>query len=209
MTERLSRTVHSSSRVALIGGIVSLFIAAPLAAAPKYICHSRYAGPCFEGQPALNLAASLAAAGGGPAHFSTKRALVALAGTKVATAEVTKLTKQYGSAKVASWQKVFDFVVVDAVRVATKAGVKLPSASVQGKALAAALVANGVDNNTFYIELLLDKIVSHRIHESVMEDIDTHFGPTADADYHRISNQAMYDLAHALGAKHVKLCVFH
>jgi hypothetical protein len=42
-----------------------------------------------------------------------------------------------------------------------------------------------------------------------MDDIDLRFGPAANRDYHRISNQAMYDLAHALGAKRVKLCAFH
>jgi hypothetical protein len=56
---------------------------------------------------------------------------------------------------------------------------------------------------------MLDKAISHNIHERVMDDIDRKFGLTADADYHRISNQAMYDLAHALGAKSVKLAGFH
>ncbi|MBV9868757.1 MAG: hypothetical protein JO316_25650 [Abitibacteriaceae bacterium] len=179
------------------------------AAAQGYQCHSRYAGPCFPGQPALPVAASVVAAGGGPTHFSAAKALTAMSGAKVTQAEVAKLTKQYGAANVTTWLKVFDFVVADAVQVATKAGVKFPPGHLKGKALASTLVKTGLDHNTFYIELLLDKMVSHRVHEKVMDDIDTHFGPTADAQYHRISNQAMYDLAHALGAKQVKLCTFH
>jgi hypothetical protein len=42
-----------------------------------------------------------------------------------------------------------------------------------------------------------------------MDDIDKKFGGAADADYHKISNQLFYDLAHALGAKTVKLNRFH
>ena len=42
-----------------------------------------------------------------------------------------------------------------------------------------------------------------------MNDIDKKFGVEADMDYHRITNQAMVDLAHALGKKDVKLPDLH
>jgi hypothetical protein len=178
-------------------------------AAPEHSCYSRYAGPCFQGQPALKLTASLVAAGGGSTHFSSAKALTAMVGAKMAKAEVAKLSKQYGHDKTASWLAVFDFTVRDALRIARQGGVKLPHGSLKGKALAAALVKTGLNQKTFYIEFLLDKIVSHRIHEKVMDDIDGRFGGYADANYHRISNQAMYDLAYALGYQSVKLCKFH
>ena len=173
-------------------------------------CHSRYGGPCYPGAPALAVTSALVAAGGGAGHYSTAKALTSMVGPKLVQAEVAKLTGQYGKDKVGSWLKVGDFAVDDALTIATKAGVKLPKPTLKGKALASALVQAGVGkDNAFYVELLLDKAVSHKIHDQVMDDIDKKYGGTTDAQYHRISNQAFVDLAHALGVKNVKLSSFH
>jgi hypothetical protein len=56
---------------------------------------------------------------------------------------------------------------------------------------------------------MLDKLVSHAVHEAVMVDIDKKFGAAADGNYHRIADQAHYDLAQALGATSVKLASYH
>lgn len=170
---------------------------------------SRYGGPVYKGAPALAVTASLVAAGGGPSKFSAATALNAIAGPKIAKAEVAKLTKQYGAARVGKWIAVFDFAVADALKLATAAKVKLPAPTLKGAALGAALVDAGLDKDTFYVEFMLDKALSHSIHDQVMDDIDAKFGAQADADYHRITNQAMVDLAHALGKKNVKLASFH
>ncbi len=171
--------------------------------------HGRYGGSSYAGKPALTVTASLVKAGGG-AHFSTATALTSMVGAKLVKAEVAKLTKQYGAAKVASWLQVGDYAVKDSLRIATKAGVKLPAANLSGKQLASTLVKAGLEKDgTFNIELMLDKAVTHAIHEKTMDDIDHKFGGTADANYHKISNQAFYDLAQALGAKSVKLSKFH
>jgi hypothetical protein len=133
-----------------------------------------------------------------------------MVGPKLVNAEVGKLTKQYGAAKVKSWLTVFDYAVDDALGIATKAGVKLPKGNLAGKQLAATLVKAGLDKDgTFYVEYMLDKAVSHKIHVAVMDDIDKKYGAAADSNYHAVTNQAMYDLAHALGAKNVKLAPFH
>ncbi len=42
-----------------------------------------------------------------------------------------------------------------------------------------------------------------------MVSIDDQYGAKADANYHRIADQAHYDLAQALGAKTVKLAACH
>ena len=63
---------------------------------------SRYGGPVYSGAPALAVTASLVKAGGGPAHYSTAKALTSMVGGKLVTAEVGKLTKQYGKASVGS-----------------------------------------------------------------------------------------------------------
>jgi len=172
--------------------------------------HGRYGGTGYAGKPALAVTASLVQAGGGPAKYSTAKALTSMVGAKLVQAEVAKLTKQYGSKKVASFLQVGDYAVTDSLRIATKAGVKLPKPTLKGKQLASTLVTAGLEKDgTFNVELMLDKAVTHGIHEQAMDDIDKKFGAAADANYHKVSNQAFYDIAHALGVKTVKLSKFH
>jgi hypothetical protein len=166
-------------------------------------------GVSYKGAPDLQGAISLVVAGGAPGHFSIVKALTALAGAKTANAEVAKLTKQYGAKNVASFVAVQNFAVNDAVAVATKAGVKFPSPAVHGTALAVRVVKLGLVDGTYYEGVQLDHLVTNAIHETVMGHIDGKFGVAADANYHRIANQAHYDLAQALGAKTVKLAAFH
>jgi hypothetical protein len=189
----------------------AVFAAFPASAAMEAGgCVSRYGGPCYQGKPALTVTSSLLKAGGGAGHFSTVKALTAMVGPRLVKAETAKLTKQYGKARVARWVKLGDYAVADAVRIATKAGVKLPKPTLSGKPLASALVNAGLDtHSTFYIEFLLDKALSHKIHDQLMDDMDKKFGATADADYHRISTQAFADVAHALGRKTVRVAAFH
>ncbi|HEY0382782.1 MAG TPA: hypothetical protein VGC72_11320 [Candidatus Elarobacter sp.] len=166
-------------------------------------------GVTYKGAPDLQAAISLVTAGGAPGHFSIVKALTALAGAKTANAEVAKLTKQYGAANVASFVAVQNFAVNDAVAVATAAGVKFPKPAVHGTALAVRVVKLGLVNGAYYEGTQLDHLVTNGIHETVMGHIDGKFGVAADANYHRIANQAHYDLAQALGAKTVKLAAYH
>jgi hypothetical protein len=166
-------------------------------------------GVPYKGAPDLQAAISLVTAGGAPGHFSIVQAITALAGAKTANAEVAKLTKQYGAAKVASFVAVQNFAVNDAVAIATKAGVKFPSPTVHGTALAVRVTKLGLFNGTYYEGVMLDHLVTNGIHESVMGHIDGKFGAAADGNYHRIADQAHYDLAQALGAKTVKLAAYH
>jgi len=170
----------------------------------------RYAGPVYTGAPMLKTTVSAVMAGGGPGKFSTAKAITALAGKKGTDAEVKKLTKQYGADKVSDFLKVNDFAIEDAVKIALAAGVKLPKGNLKGKALGMELVKLGLDkDNTYYVEYMLDKLVTHDIHLKVMDDIDAKFGQAADANYHKIANQAYYDYAHLIGMKKVKLASFH
>ncbi len=176
----------------------------------KTMAMSRYGGPVYTGAPALAVTAALVQAGGGAASYSTATALTSMVGAPTVTAEVNKLTTQYGADKVKSWLTVFDFAVDDALTIATKAGVTLPAPTLSGKDLAVALVNAGTDKkNVFYTEYMLDHAVSHDIHVQVMNDIDAKYGADADTNYHTITNQAMVDVAHALGAKKVKVAKMH
>lgn len=166
-------------------------------------------GVTYKGAPDLPATISLVTAGGAPGHFSIVKALTALAGAKTANAEVAKLTKQYGAKSVASFVAVQNFAVDDAVKLATAAGVEFPSPSLHGAALAKRVVTLGLVDGTYYEGTQLDHLVTNQIHEVVMAHIDAKFGRAADANYHRVANQAHYDLAQALGATSVKLAAFH
>jgi hypothetical protein len=176
--------------------------------------HGRFGGPVYSGAPALTVTAALVKAGGGPASFSTAKALVSMLGADTVNAEVGKLTKQYGKDEVGTWLKTFDFAVADSLKIATAAGISLPDApsDLNGAKLAQTLVSAGTaSDGTFQIEFLLDKAVSHKIHVQVMNDIDADkdLGKLTDLHYHQISNQAFYDVAQALGMKSVKLADLH
>ena len=163
----------------------------------------------YNGAPDLLAASSLVAAGGAAEHFSIVAALRSLAGNKIANAELLKLTRQYGPGKVASFVKVQNFAVDEAVRDATTAGVTFPAPTLSGTVLAVRITKHGLQDGTYYEGAMLDKLVSHTIHEAVMDSIDAQYGAAADANYHRIADQAHYDLAQALGAKSVKLAAYH
>ena len=166
-------------------------------------------GTDYTGAPDLQAAISLVTAGGAPGSFSITTALANLAGPDVANAEVQKLTKQYGAPAVASFVEVQNFAVNDAVKIATAAGVKFPAPALKGKDLAVRIVQLGLVNGTYYEGTQLDHLVTHAIHEHVMNDIDAKYGAAADANYHKIADQAHYDLAQALGATSVGLAAFH
>lgn len=193
--------------------IVGIPVTALAASGFNYDVNNRYGGPSYDGQPALAVTAALVEAGGGAEKFSIATALTHMVGSSLTDAEVAKLTKQYGKPAVDQWIIGFNFSVQDALRLAIKAGVTLPEApaNLQGKKLAKALVKAGVDPKTgiFWAGLLYDNAISHKIHDQVMDDIDAKYGQTTDMTVHRITNQAMYDLAHALGDDSVKLAALH
>ncbi len=86
---------------------------------------------------------------------------------------------------------------------------KFPEPTLKGADLAKRVVTLGIVNGTYYEGTQLDHLVTHAIHEKVMGDIDAKYGVEADANYHKIADQAHYDLAQALGAKSVGLAAFH
>jgi hypothetical protein len=168
-------------------------------------------GPAYTGTPDLKTTSALVAAGGGAETWSTAKALTAMVGPTVVRTEVAKLQKQYGKANVASWLAVSDYSTRKAGAIATAQGVQFPEApaTLTGHKLAVALVTLGSGTGTFYNGTMLDHLVTHGIHSAVMDAIDVKYGTAADANYHRISNQAFVDMAHALGASSIKLASYH
>ncbi|MEO7217136.1 MAG: hypothetical protein ABI026_03010 [Gemmatimonadaceae bacterium] len=170
-----------------------------------------FGGPIYNGEPALGATAALVKAGGGAEHFSFATALVSMLGEKTVNAEVAKLTKQYGKKSVDDFVGGMTFAVKDGLKRATEKGVKLPAppADLHGAKLATALVQAGTVDGTFWSGYLFDKALSHPLHVQVMADIDAKSGHAADDNTHKVLNQAMYDVAQALGHKDVKLASLH
>jgi hypothetical protein len=166
---------------------------------------SRFSGPgVYTGAPALPVTLSMVIAGGGPSNFQTTTLVGTLAGAK-AGPEVASLTKKFGATKVGNFVNVFNFVVADTLKIVTEKKIVLPKTPSpdpkDGKALAAALWGAGQTGEGFNVEVMLDRAVSHGIHDQVMTDIDAKYGLAADADYHAVLNQAMHDLASVYGLK--------
>lgn len=171
-----------------------------------------FGGPVYDGAPALEVTAALVKAGGGAEHFVFATALVAMLGEKTVNAEVAKLNKQYGKKKVTQFLDGMTFAVNDGLKRATEAGVKLPAApaDLHGAELAKTLVIAGTtEDKTWWSGFLFDKALSHKIHMQVMADIEAKNGRAYDENIHRLLNQAMYDVAQALGHKDVKLATLH
>ena len=191
---------------ALTGIIDTMIVGGALASSGGIIDQpSRFSGPgVYSGAPALRVTLSMVEAGGGPAKFDSINLVKDLTGPKF-NAEVGKLTSQYGEQKVSNFLQVFDFVVDDALKIVAIKHVALPSSPSpdpkDGKALASALWDAGQTGHGFNVEVMLDRAVSHPIHDQVMSDIDKKFGIAADADYHAILNTAMHDLASAYNLK--------
>jgi hypothetical protein len=164
---------------------------------------ARFGGDVYCGAPQLTNTLALVAAGGGPKNFSTVTLFGVLAGDK-ASAEEAKLQQQFGKDEFAQFLKTFDFVIDDSLKIVTEKGVALPAKPdpdpTDGKALAAALYADGMDPKGGYsVEYMLDRLVSHPIHVQVMKDIDGKYGLAADGQYHVVLLQVMKDLKSVYG----------
>jgi len=196
------RTLGAVAAFALMAPVAAL-AASPMTGVTN--APSRFSGPgVYTGAPALPVTLSMVIAGGGPANFQTTTLVGVLAGPK-AGPEVASLTKKFGATKVGNFVKVFNFVVADTLKIVAAKHIALPKTPSpdpkNGKALAAALWGAGQTGHGFNVEVMLDRAVSHGIHDQVMTDIDAKYGLAADADYHAVLNQAMHDLASVYGLK--------
>lgn len=167
-----------------------------------------FGGPVYNGKPALAVTAALVKAGGGPSDFSFPKALVSMLGEKTVNAEVAKLTRQYGKKKVNDFINGMTFAVRNSLEVATKDGVKLPAApaDLRGVKLARTLVHAGTaPDGVWWSGWLFDNALSHPIHLVVMANIEGRYSRAYDRNIHQVLDQAMFDVAHALKVRGVKL----
>lgn len=201
----------------LLGLMAGPALAAPKAAQQPVAQHQNHAAmnmfgvEIYTGEPTLPVTVALIQAGGGADNFSFAKALVHMLGEETVNAEVAKLVKQYGEAEVNTFITGMDYAVNSAIRIVTEEGIELPApAELSGVELAKALVQAGtVSDGTWWSGYLFDVALSNPIHNKVMADINANVGYQEDLVTHKILNQAMYDVAQALGFKDVKLAKLH
>jgi len=151
-----------------------------------------YAGPID-----LPLAVSLVGAGGGPKHFSSFVLYKELTGPLQA-AETAKLTQEHGSAQVADTFAIFDYAIDDVLGILTASKVALPAPApppADAKALALALYAAGsTPSGKWDVGYMLEHMISHPVHHTIMRHIDTRFSRKQNAAFHVILSEMMHDL---------------
>lgn len=169
---------------------------AALLAAPA---SAGWKGPTtYTGTPDLTVTAELVAAGGGPAHFDSKKLVGVMAGTH-APAALAYLTQRYGATNVDAFFRTFTFAVNDSLRYATEKGIALPPAAApSGPVLTKHLFAAGtMPNGSYDVGYMLERLVSHPIHMWVMWDINKQpeLGRKTDETFHIVLTDAMHKLA--------------
>ena len=208
-----STTLFLAATMAVLstGPVLAEETVQPMDAQHEQSAINMFGGPVYTGEPALAVTAALVKAGGGAEDFSFANALVAMLGDETVDAEVAKLTKQYGKDEVNTFLSGIDMAIEFALKRAGEAGITMPEpADLSGIALAKALVEAGVaPDGTFWSGYMFDKAISNKLHNQVMNDINTKASYEEDKVTHKILNQAMYDVAQALQMNDVKLADLH
>jgi hypothetical protein len=176
--------------------LVAVVLLALSLAAPAW---AGWKGPTmYHGTPDLTVTAEMVAAGGGAAHFDSKKLVGVMAGSN-APAALAYLTKKYGSTNVDAFFRTFTFAVDDSLRYATSKGIALPAATVpSGAVLTHRLYALGtLPNGAYDPGFMLEHLVSHPIHMWVMWDINRQpdLGKQTDETFHIMLTDAMQKLA--------------
>ena len=152
----------------------------------------------YMGTPELAVTSEMVAAGGGAAHFDSKKLVGVMAG-KNAPAALAYLTQTYGAKNVDGFFRTFTYAVDDSLRYATQKGIALPAARVpSGAVLTQQLYTAGtLPNGQYDVGYMLERLVSHPIHMYVMWDINKQpdLGRKTDETFHIILTDAMHKLS--------------
>ena len=210
MKHYLQTTVLAACLGSLIGAPAFAEGAQPATAAHAEQATNMFGGPVYLGEPALDVTAALVKAGGGADDFSFAAALVSMLGQETVDAEMAKLNKQYGEEEVKGFITGMDYAINSSLRNATERGIALPApANLSGVDLAKALVKAGIaPDGVWWSGYMFDVAISHELHNVVMADINANVSYEADHTTHKVLNQAMYDVAQALGIE-AKLASLH
>lgn len=162
---------------------------------------NRFGGPSYFGTPAVDVTAAFIKAGGGAGSFSMVRAFSSMIGDTVLQSELGKLRARFGDRDTDRFVHIFDFAVSDAWKRAGENNLVLPApGALEGHDLAQAIVTTGTtDSRYFFTGFLLDKLLTHKVHQQVLSDIDVKYGANDNETFNTIANAFFVDLAHQIG----------
>jgi hypothetical protein len=173
----------------------SMTIVAP----PHY---SRYS---YHGSPDLALVVALVEAGGGPHRFDSRRLLSALTGGRP-KAEVMRLKRHYGKARVDAFMQTLTFSMTDLLQLFALNHLALPQtprvSPKDGRALVWAVYHDGIMLNGKYdCGYMMEHLMTHPIHVALMHDVEVQrgFGPRHNANFHELLTRVIVDLKNAYG----------
>lgn len=165
------------------------------------LCSTVAEARVYHGQPDLGLTAAVVAAGGGAQHFSSLRLMRAMAGPHLAT-ELRILRNRHGAQAVADMPATLDFLIADALRVVTAKHIALPAPNpppAKRHALVRAMWFAGVSGGTYDVGTMLERMLTHRVHQVIMADTDANpgIGHARNETAHIMLAEMMNDLAAA------------
>jgi hypothetical protein len=153
----------------------------------------------YTGAPALELTLAMVLAGGAQ-HFRSTSLLSTLAGNH-AEAEASKLQTQFGQERMMNFFRVSDFMIVDTMRIFDTREIPRPDAPKpdpsDARALTIAIYRAGspaTAGTAFNVDYLLDHLMTHAVHQQVVQDVGEHFGSGAYPNYVEVLRQTMSDL---------------
>jgi len=153
----------------------------------------------------LPVVCSIAEAGGGRDHFRTKEALMKALGNERAKAEIDKLSAQFGEGKVWRFLAASDFIVPEALRLASVNYGSSYEPSTYGRAAMRSYIYAGMDGDgKFSSEAMMDRVLGADIHAGVMKEVEERFGDDAGKNYHMILDQLCQDIASETGVSGMK-----
>lgn len=134
---------------------------------------------------------AMLSAGGWPGDYTTMNLIATLAGSRQNDI-VVKLVRRFGAPAVKTFIQTSDFGVADALRHFAQSGIVLPATPQpdpkDGEALVTALYEAGTlpDSGKFDVECMLDRLLSHRVHALVANEIVERYGVAASASADRV-----------------------
>ncbi len=197
-------------QVPLLAFACAVAIFESAAASPKsgtisVVAPANYTEHSYRGTPDLGLTLAMVEAGGGPAHFDSKRLLRVLGGPK-AQRELQKLQREYGKARMAAFEQTFTFAVRDTGTVLALNHITMPSqpriSPRDGRTLALDIYRDGVmPTGKFDCGYMMEHMITHRVHIVVMHDVNVARGqgPSHNANFHIILTRMIADLHRELG----------
>lgn len=164
---------------------------------------AQYTEHSYRGKPDVALTYAILDAGGGPGKFNSAKLFRTLGGRHT-NAEVRKLQRVYGKAKMAAFMETFTFAMSDLqtlFKLNHIAAVDPPRSVYQnGRGLSMAIYHAGImPNGRYDCGYMMEHLMTHPIHVVLMHDINVArgHGPQHNANFHIILTRVILDLKDA------------